>query len=178
MRLTEQASVSGAKLRVFEHKQQPIGWWWYNRRQCSARQTSPQSSGNWAGNWRASEQPEGLYLLGNGGQKISSMKLEIGAGLRILDGIVWVCNRTGKRNILKIERRNLNFRTWIKRLARKTICFSKLEKMHDIVIGLLINKVEFGKDIYTAEHVWTTTNRALPRRNGFQRLAILVLDRE
>jgi insertion element IS1 protein InsB len=39
-------------------------------------------------------------------------------------------------------------RTWIKRLARRTICFSKLEKMHDIVIGLLINKVEFGRDIH------------------------------
>ena len=59
----------------------------------------------------------------------------------------------GKRNTQKIERKNLNFRTWIKRLARKTICFSKLEKMHDIVIGLLINKVEFGRDIYTAAHV-------------------------
>ena len=54
-----------------------------------------------------------------------------------------------KRNTQKIERKNLNFRTWIKRLARKTICFSKLEKMHDIVIGLLINKVEFDVNIYT-----------------------------
>jgi len=54
----------------------------------------------------------------------------------------------GKANTQKIERKNLNFRTWIKRLARKTICFSKLEKMHDIVIGLLINKVEFVRDIY------------------------------
>jgi len=31
----------------------------------------------------------------------------------------------------------------IKRLARKTICFSKLEKTHDIVIGLFINRYEF-----------------------------------
>nr|WP_152557028.1 IS1 family transposase [Endozoicomonas montiporae] len=54
----------------------------------------------------------------------------------------------GKANTQKIERKNLNFRTWIKRLARKTICFSKLEKMHDIVIGLLINKVEFGVNIH------------------------------
>ena len=54
----------------------------------------------------------------------------------------------GKSNTQKIERKNLNFRTWIKRLARKTICFSKLEKMHDIVIGLLINKIEFGLDIH------------------------------
>jgi insertion element IS1 protein InsB len=29
-------------------------------------------------------------------------------------------------------------------LVRKTICFSKLEKMHDIVIGLFINRYEFG----------------------------------
>jgi IS1 family transposase len=54
----------------------------------------------------------------------------------------------GKTNTQKIERKNLNFRTWIKRLTRRTICFSKLEIMHDIVIGLLINKVEFGRDIH------------------------------
>lgn len=54
----------------------------------------------------------------------------------------------GKRNTQKIERKNLNFRTWIKRLVRKTICFSKIEVMHDTVIGLLINKIEFGLDIY------------------------------
>jgi len=54
----------------------------------------------------------------------------------------------GKRNTQKIERKNLNLRTWIKRLTRKAICFSRSEKMHDIVIGLLINKVEFGVDIH------------------------------
>jgi len=59
----------------------------------------------------------------------------------------------GKRNTQKIERKNLNFRTWIKRLTRKTICFSKLETMHDIVIGLLINKVEFGVDIHAESQV-------------------------
>ena len=35
----------------------------------------------------------------------------------------------GKKKTQKIERKNLNLRTWIKRLARKTICFSKIEKM-------------------------------------------------
>ena len=30
-----------------------------------------------------------------------------------------------------------------------TVCFSKLAVMHDAVIGLLINKVEFGQNIYT-----------------------------
>ncbi|PPK65319.1 insertion element IS1 protein InsB [Methylobacter tundripaludum] len=54
----------------------------------------------------------------------------------------------GKRNTQKIERKNLNFRTWINRLTRKTICFSKLETLRDTVIGLLINKVEFGLDIH------------------------------
>ena len=58
-------------------------------------------------------------------------------------------HEVGKINTQKIERKNLNFRTWIKRLTRKTICFSKLEEMHDTVIGLLINKVEFGIDIHT-----------------------------
>ena len=58
-------------------------------------------------------------------------------------------HEVGKRNTQKIERKNLNFRTWIKRLVRKTICFSKQELMHDTVIGLLINKVEFGLNIYT-----------------------------
>ena len=57
-------------------------------------------------------------------------------------------HQIGKRNTQKIERKNLNLRTWIKRLARKTICFSKSEEMHDTVVGLLINKVEFGIDIH------------------------------
>ncbi len=57
-------------------------------------------------------------------------------------------HQVGKRNTQKIERKNLNFRTWVKRLNRKTICFSKSEVMHDTVIGLLINHVEFGCNIY------------------------------
>lgn len=49
----------------------------------------------------------------------------------------------GKQNTQKIENKNLNFRTRIKRLARKTICFSKLELLHDAVIGLFINRYCF-----------------------------------
>ena len=44
----------------------------------------------------------------------------------------------GKAHTWKIERKNLNFRTHIKRLNRKTICFSKSEVVHDTVIGLYI----------------------------------------
>ncbi|HRY15609.1 MAG TPA: IS1 family transposase [Candidatus Competibacteraceae bacterium] len=50
----------------------------------------------------------------------------------------------GKANTQKIERKHLTLRTRIKRLARKTICFSKLDKMHDIVVGLFINRYKFG----------------------------------
>lgn len=46
----------------------------------------------------------------------------------------------GKDNTWKIERKNLNFRTHIKRLTRRTICFSKNEKIHDNVIGMYIEK--------------------------------------
>jgi insertion element IS1 protein InsB len=58
----------------------------------------------------------------------------------------------GKKNTQAIERKNLTFRTRIKRLCRKTICFSKSVKMHDIVIGLVINILEFGWSGYRAFH--------------------------
>jgi insertion element IS1 protein InsB len=50
----------------------------------------------------------------------------------------------GKRNTQQIERKHLTLRTRIKRLARKTICFSKSMQMHDLVIGLFVNRYEFG----------------------------------
>lgn len=53
-------------------------------------------------------------------------------------------HQPGKRNTQKIERKQLTLRTRIKRLTRKTICFSKSIQMHDIVIGLFVNRYEFG----------------------------------
>jgi insertion element IS1 protein InsB len=50
----------------------------------------------------------------------------------------------GKRHTQQIERKHLTLRTRIKRLVRKTICFSKSIEMHDIVIGLYVNRYEFG----------------------------------
>ncbi len=50
----------------------------------------------------------------------------------------------GKRNTQQIERKHLTLRTRIKRLVRKTICFSKSIQLHDIVIGLFVNRYEFG----------------------------------
>ena len=52
-----------------------------------------------------------------------------------------------KRYTQKIERKHLTLRTRIKRLVRKTICFSKSTQMHDIVIGLFVNRYAFGRAV-------------------------------
>ena len=44
----------------------------------------------------------------------------------------------------KIERKHLTLRTRLKRLARKTLCVSRSCFMHDLLIGLYMNHVEFG----------------------------------
>jgi len=64
-----------------------------------------------------------------------------GAYTRHLDADV---HSPGKRNTQKIERKHLTLRTRLKRLVRKTICFSKTTQMHDIVIGLFVNRYAFG----------------------------------
>ena len=56
-------------------------------------------------------------------------------------------HEVGKRKTQRIERKHLGLRTRIKRLTGKTICFSRSEKMHDLVIGLFINRYEFGLKI-------------------------------
>ena len=49
-----------------------------------------------------------------------------------------------KRRTPQLERKHLTLRTRIKRLVRKTLCFSRSVHMHDIVSGLFINRFEFG----------------------------------
>ena len=56
-------------------------------------------------------------------------------------------HQVGKANTQKIESKHINLRTRMKRLVRRTICFSKTEQMHDLVIGLFINRDEFGRAI-------------------------------
>jgi insertion element IS1 protein InsB len=53
----------------------------------------------------------------------------------------------GKLSMQKIERKHLTLRTRLKRLARKTLCFSRSRFMHDLLIGLYMNRVEFGSSI-------------------------------
>jgi insertion element IS1 protein InsB len=52
----------------------------------------------------------------------------------------------GKRYLQKIERKHLTLRTRLKRLTRQTLCFSRSIDMHDLVIGLFINRDEFGHE--------------------------------
>jgi insertion element IS1 protein InsB len=56
-------------------------------------------------------------------------------------------HQPGKRNTQQIERKHLTLRTRIKRLVRKTMCFSRSIQMHDIVLGLFINRYEFGLQV-------------------------------
>jgi insertion element IS1 protein InsB len=53
-------------------------------------------------------------------------------------------HQVGKENTQKIESKHINLRTRMKRLVRRTICFSKTEQMHDLVIGLFVNRYQFG----------------------------------
>jgi insertion element IS1 protein InsB len=57
-------------------------------------------------------------------------------------------HRTGKDKIWKIERKNLNFRAHLKRLNRKTICFSKNEQIHDNLIGMYIQTFYYKTGTY------------------------------
>ena len=51
----------------------------------------------------------------------------------------------GKENTQKIESKHINLRTRIKRLVCRTLCCSKTERMHDLVIGLFIHRYESGE---------------------------------
>ena len=53
---------------------------------------------------------------------------------------------SGKKNTQRIERDHLTLRTRIKRLCRKTICFSKNKEIHIAVVGTFINIAFFGRE--------------------------------
>jgi insertion element IS1 protein InsB len=55
--------------------------------------------------------------------------------------------QVGKEHTPKIESQHIKRRTRMKRLVRRTLCFSKTERMHDLVIGLFINRYEFGQSL-------------------------------
>ena len=49
-----------------------------------------------------------------------------------------------KSLLQSLERKHLTLRTRLKRLARRTICFSKSVEVHDTIIGLFINRYFFS----------------------------------
>ena len=53
-------------------------------------------------------------------------------------------HQVGKEHTQTIESKHINLQTRIKRFMRRTLCFSKTERMHDLVIGLFLNRYEFG----------------------------------
>jgi insertion element IS1 protein InsB len=57
-------------------------------------------------------------------------------------------HQKGKGKTCKIERKNLNFRIHLKRLSRRTICFSKNEQLHDNVIGMYIDAYYYKTGTY------------------------------
>jgi insertion element IS1 protein InsB len=53
-------------------------------------------------------------------------------------------HQVGKEHTQKIESKHINLRSRLKRFMRRTLYFSKTERMHALVIGLFINHYEFG----------------------------------
>ncbi|WP_461067001.1 IS1 family transposase [Spirosoma horti] len=49
-----------------------------------------------------------------------------------------------KASLQGLERKNLTRRTRLKRLTRRTICYSKSILVHDTAIGLFINQFFFA----------------------------------
>lgn len=116
---------------------------------------------NQRGLWHAIDHASGkvlAYVLGNhtdnGFLKLKALLEPFGISKFYTDG--WGAyerklnpkqHQIGKANTQKIERKDLTLRTRIKRLARRTICFSKSETVHDVVIGLYINRYELGLSV-------------------------------
>jgi insertion element IS1 protein InsB len=58
----------------------------------------------------------------------------------------------GKQHTQKIASKHRHLRTRIKRLVRRTLCVAQTERMHALVIGLFVNRHEFGRLIEPAIH--------------------------
>jgi insertion element IS1 protein InsB len=53
----------------------------------------------------------------------------------------------GKEPTQNIASQHSNIRMRIKRLVRRTLCFSKTECVHDLVLGLFSNRYAFGQPL-------------------------------
>ena len=112
--------------------------------------------------WYAIEREHGIILAHQHGKRTEAVCEKLFEKLRVFpirfyDTDKWQSyakslapsqHRIGKADTWKIERTNLNFRTHLKRLHRKTICFSKDETLHDTVIGLYIDRHHYKNCSY------------------------------
>ena len=111
--------------------------------------------------WHAIDQLTGVVLAYGFGSRADEVFVELQKMLKPL-GLVHfytdaagvydrqipaLAHTVGKIHTQQIERKPLTLRTRIKRLARKTLCFSKSVFMHDTVIGLFVNRYEFGTPV-------------------------------
>jgi hypothetical protein len=80
----------------------------------------------------------------------------VGPGIRYVASGTLTFEQEGKTTTYKTgdyvyeagnSSKHINLRTRIKRLVRRTICFSKTERRHDLVLGLFIHRYEFGRPI-------------------------------
>jgi len=108
--------------------------------------------------WHAIDHPSGTVLAYGFGRRQDTVFLELQALLEpfgitrfYTDGggayarpLAPEQHHVGKENTQKIASKPINLRPRIKRLVRRTMCFSKTITMHDLVIGLFINRYEFG----------------------------------
>jgi insertion element IS1 protein InsB len=113
-----------------------------------------QNKGNQRWTWYAIERRSGIILAWHNGKRQDKDFLILWELLKVFPISIYHTDawgsyskyipsgghRIGKDKTWKIERKNLNFRTHLKRLNRKTICFSKNEQILDNVIGMYIEK--------------------------------------
>jgi insertion element IS1 protein InsB len=121
-----------------------------------------QKKSNQRWTWYAIERTSGCILAWHNGKRTDEAFLVLWDLLKVFNiGKYYTDNwaayskyippdkhKTGKDNTWKIERKNLNFRTHLKRLSRKTICFSKNETIHDNVIGMYIETFYYKTGTY------------------------------
>ena len=94
--------------------------------------------------WQAIDPLTGVVLAYGFGSRADKVFVKL---QKLLTPFGLVHFYTDAAGVLQIERKHLTLRTRIKRLARKTICFSKSVFMHDTVIGLFVNRYEFGTPV-------------------------------
>lgn len=111
--------------------------------------------------WHASDHLTGVVLASAFGRRADEVFVELqkllkpfGLGHFYTDAagvyarhLPAIAPTVGKVHPQQIERKHLTLHTRIKRLARKTMCFSKSVFMHDTVIGLFVNRYEFGTPV-------------------------------